>query len=284
MSALFSPRDLAHALGVSESSLKRWIDGGRIRASRTEGGHRRVSRDDALAFIRETNMPVARPELLGLPEVSAASGSGSLDDDALTRALIDGDARAVHARISAHRRAGVNLAALCDGPLSRAMHTVGELWRHDPDGVVIEHRATDVCAQAIASLRAGLAEPGDGPVALGGAPEDDPYLVSSAMAALVVAAEGFRTFNLGADTPTQALHRAVVRHRPALVWISASAPLGVAHAHELAAFVVGLPAEITAVVGGRHAAAIAQADARVRTASSMTELAALARAVRAARG
>ena len=49
---LLTPHDLAEALGVSESSLKRWIDAGRIRASRTEGGHRRVALDDALAFIQ----------------------------------------------------------------------------------------------------------------------------------------------------------------------------------------------------------------------------------------
>jgi len=36
-----SPRELAEALGVSESSLKRWVDAGKIAASRTEGGHRR---------------------------------------------------------------------------------------------------------------------------------------------------------------------------------------------------------------------------------------------------
>ena len=69
---LLSPKDLADAIGVSESSLKRWTDAGRIRASRTDGGHRRIALEDAVRFIREAGVPVVRPELLGMPEMAAA--------------------------------------------------------------------------------------------------------------------------------------------------------------------------------------------------------------------
>ncbi len=287
MQALLSPHDLAAALGVSESSLKRWIDAGRIRASRTEGGHRRVALADALAFVRETKAVVVRPELLGMapprlgPVPRAIDAAlESADEVAMARALHDGDALALATRIHADQPTGASLAALCDGPIRRAMHVIGDLWRHDPDGVVIEHRATDACVQALASLRAAIPPPPDAPVALGGAPEDDPYMLPSAMAALVLALEGFRTINLGADTPTAAFYRAVAWHRPVLIWISASAPVPVAQAHEISAFITGLPPEVTAAVGGRHAAEIAEADPRVKVVASMTELVALARAAR----
>jgi excisionase family DNA binding protein len=285
MQTLLSPHDLAAALGVSESSLKRWIDAGRIRATRTEGGHRRVSVADALAFVRETHAVVVRPELLGMaaPRVGPMPRAidsllGSADEASLARALHDGDVVTLAARIHADQRTGASLAELCDGPIRRAMHAIGDLWRHDPNGVVIEHRATDACVQALASLRAAIPPPLDAPLALGGAPEDDPYMLPSAMAALVLALEGFRTINLGADTPTAAFHRAVAWHQPALIWISASAPVPLAQAHELAAFLTGLPPEVTAVVGGRHAGEIAEADPRVKAAASMAELVALGRA------
>jgi MerR family transcriptional regulator, light-induced transcriptional regulator len=275
MSELLSPHDLAAALGVSESSLKRWIDAGRIRASRTEGGHRRVALEDALAFIRQSNAVVVRPELLGLTAVAPPPA----DERGLVRALEDGDAAAIAAVLHAHCQAGRPIDALCDGPIRRAMHAIGELWRHDADGVVIEHRATDACVQALGSVRAAIRPAPDAPVALGAGPEDDPYVLASAMAALVVALEGYRAVNLGPDTPTAALHRAVVHHRPTLVWLSVSAPLALAHAHELAAFVTGLPAGVTGVVGGRHARAVVEADPRVAIASSMGDLAARARAL-----
>ena len=68
---LLSTRELADALGVSESSLKRWVDSGRISALRTEGGHRRIPLAEAMRFIRDTAAPIARPELLDLPEARA---------------------------------------------------------------------------------------------------------------------------------------------------------------------------------------------------------------------
>ena len=282
MRRTLSPRDLAGALGVSESSLKRWIDAGRIRATRTGGGHRRIALADALDFVRESGAPVVRPELLGMREAAPeAAGGGALVGDALSRALVRGVARAARAWIEGRLLAGARIAELCDGPIRTAMYAIGELWQHEANGVFIEHRATDVCLQALARLRAMFEPPASAPVAVGGAPEDDPYLLPTAMAALVLAAEGLRPVNLGADTPTAALHHAVAFHRPRLVWISASSPVPLAQAHELGAFLTSLPRGVAGIVGGRHGAAIAAVDPRIRLGGSMAELAELGRAIAA---
>ena len=80
---LLSPRDLSDAFGVSESTIKRWVDAGRIPAARTKGGHRRVTLDDAQAFVRAEGIHPRRPDLLGLataeggPGLPAASGDGT---------------------------------------------------------------------------------------------------------------------------------------------------------------------------------------------------------------
>ncbi|MEO6025381.1 MAG: helix-turn-helix domain-containing protein, partial [Candidatus Binatia bacterium] len=63
---VLSTRSLAHALGVSESSIKRWVDDGTIRSARTVGGHRRIPRVDAIRFVRATRASVVHPEILGL--------------------------------------------------------------------------------------------------------------------------------------------------------------------------------------------------------------------------
>ena len=118
---------------------------------------------------------------------------------------------------------GGSVAALCDGPLATAMHAVGELWKHGPEGIFIEHRALDVCVQALNHLR-GLLPPAeeDAPVALGGAVENDPYELPTLMAATVLAAAGWRVVNLGPNLPMEALLLAVKRHQPRLVWLSCS--------------------------------------------------------------
>lgn len=61
-----SPRDLARAAGVSESSVKRWCDQGLIPVIKTAGGHRRLSLDAAIEFLSQSH-PEARLEFLGLP-------------------------------------------------------------------------------------------------------------------------------------------------------------------------------------------------------------------------
>ena len=44
-------------LGVSESTIRRWADGGEIRSYRTSGGHRRVLEDDLRAIISSAGVP-----------------------------------------------------------------------------------------------------------------------------------------------------------------------------------------------------------------------------------
>jgi excisionase family DNA binding protein len=272
---LLSPKDLADALGVSESSLKRWTDAGKIHATRTEGGHRRIRLDEALRFIRATGTPVVRPELLDMPEVATALQDNVTVADTLFDRLRAGDARGVRGWILARYLAGASLAELCDGPIRTAMYDLGELWKHSAEGIFIEHRATDLCLQALAHIRGTFEPPADAPVALGGGPEDDPYLLPTFMAAAVIAAAGLRAVNLGPDTPVAAFETAVDRLAPKLVWVSATAPLAPARAKAIARWLESLPRGITAVVGGQHRLSIA-ADTRLRVVTSMAELSAVA--------
>ena len=67
MSQFFSPKEVALAIGVSESSLKRWVDKGLIPAEKTGGGHRRLQLDAVLRYIRDEGKGLANPEIIGLP-------------------------------------------------------------------------------------------------------------------------------------------------------------------------------------------------------------------------
>ena len=70
---LISPRQAARALGVSESSFKRWCDRGLIATVRTAGGHRKLAMSDVVRFVRERQGRVVAPELLGLPPTSPST-------------------------------------------------------------------------------------------------------------------------------------------------------------------------------------------------------------------
>jgi excisionase family DNA binding protein len=256
MNRTLSPRQLAHALDVSESSLKRWVDEGLITATRTAGGHRRIPVSEAIRFIRESDAVITRPEILGLPEINQAPADLTPDDESACLAACLADGRAAEARglIMSLYLDGRSVADICDGPLRLAMTHIGELWMHGDEGIFIEHRATDICIESLNQIRMTLPQPtASAPVAVGGASSGDPYLLPSLAAATVLAAEGFNAVNLGPDTPPNALLAAADAHQASLLWLSASST---EHAADLRDQVQTLLAALarnnrSLVIGGR---------------------------------
>lgn len=285
MKPLLSPRELAQAIGVSESSLKRWADAGQIRFARTAGGHRRISIADAVRFIRESRVPLVAPERLGL------SGPGGRVTPALAdavellfRHLAEGHVARTTGLVLSLYLAGHSVAEICDGPIQQAMARIGELWRHGESGIYIEHRATDLCIQAAAQLRATFQPASDAaPCALGAAPSGDPYLLPSVFVASVAAEAGLRSINLGPDLPVSALAVAVREEAPALIWLSLSSQQAAERAAPaLLEAAAGWTARGVRVVAGGHHRDVVVGQGGIEGAASMRELEAVVRAVAAA--
>ena len=278
---VLSTRDLAAALGVSESSIKRWADDGLLRAARTAGGHRRIARADAIRFVRETRATVVRPQLLGLAEAGVASADARWRRRRAPVPLSVSDGAAAHARglLLQLYLAGASVAAILDGPVRRRSRASARCGSTRPTASSASTGrpglpAGDPPAPAAALHRRGA------PVALGGAAAGDPYLLPSLGAATVLASEGFEAVNLGADTPADAFERAAERLAPRLVWVSVSiARQPERTAREIAALARALAARgAHLAVGGRAAAALRlPALPNLQTGSSMAELAAFAR-------
>lgn len=286
-----SPKDLAEVIGVSESSLKRWVDEGRLAATRTAGGHRRIPTHEAIRFIRESNSSIAKPDLLGLPDLDDVHVSGVLSgkaDAALYDALAAGNSDLARGLIFAFLLKTRSLGEVCDGPISHAMHRIGELWLHSDRGIFIEHRASEICFQCLQQVRQLLRPiPENAPLAIGCSPTGENHSLPSLMAAAVLQEVGYRDQNLGANTPIESLILAARDQRVALIWISTSTPEAravlVDQLPRLAACAREMHA--TLVLGGRAVVGlplpIPAGSAHVI--NSMSELASLARSVRAGR-
>lgn len=252
---MLTTRQLADAIGVSESSVKRWIDAGRIAATRTVGGHRRVRVEEAARYVREAGIAVQRPESLGLLDLAAHARRKADEADPgemLYEYLTKGLAAEASGLLMKRFLGGASVAQLVDGPLVQAMTRIGELWRSRPQGVLLEHRATEVAIRAMVRLGALLQPPAAGPVSVGGAPSGDPYILASMSAAAVLEDEGFRATNLGPETPLSTLALSVETLSPRLVWVSVSVATDANH---LRREVLGLADRVRAlgavlVVGG----------------------------------
>lgn len=282
MITTLSPKELAEAIGASESSLKRWVDSGRLTASRTAGGHRRIVLAEAIRFIREANLPVVRPDRLGLPRL----GVGRIDDAAdraerLFAALNAGDAPHAESLILSAFLDGESVVSIFDGMVRQAMERLGELWMHREDGIFIEHRATDICLHALSRLRS-LLPPLDAavPHAVGGALSGDPYIMPTFMAALALIDAGWRAVNIGPNSPTATLAQAAAHYRARLIWVSISSESAARFQHdELAQLVDRLPdRDMMVAVGGRFAdRSLAAVSDRIVTVQNMAELVGFAR-------
>ncbi len=289
MKEFLSPKDLADAIGVSESSMKRWTDEGRIQCGRTTGGHRRIALHEAVRFVRAHRHRVHDPELLGIPELAKVAGIpvGAAGDEPFHRALVMDDAASARGVLFAQYLAGVSVAAICDGHVRGALSKIGEMWKHGESGVLVEHRATDICIQALNQLRSVLPPcPDDGLVAIGCAPQGDPYLLPSLMAATVLAEAGWRDFNLGPESPLATVLAAVENYKPKLVWYALSTvelpPHAAGDLNRISEVLE--PRRGYLVVGGRGAqnAGVPMRD-NVIQAGTMMELHAFAKGLNAAR-
>lgn len=280
---LLTPKDLASAIGASESSLRRWIDNGDIRISRTAGGHRRIPVSEAVQFVRKMGARVLRPEVLGLGNLRELAANPAIPpDEELFEALKAGDRHVIRSIILSWYLDGRALAALFDGPVRTALNRVGDLWHHDRRGIMVEHRATDLAIAALSELRSLLPERDDEcPLAAGAAPQNDPYVIPSIMASAVLQEMGFCTVNFGANTPIELLGREAIERGVKLVWLAISATMD---ARLLQPPIRQLAADLKAVnidlvVGGAGAERCAPRDAGIQIIASMTELAGFAKAL-----
>lgn len=225
MAESLSPRQFAEAIGVSESSVRRWADDGRIKITRTAGGHRRIPRTEAIRFIREQDTPVVSPDLFQLEDSTADTDRGAqVARTDLYDALRRGDGRTACNLVERMYVEGSSVAEICDGPLRQAMQKIGSMWPADERAILVEHRATNICVEALHQLRRSMATPPNTQlVAVGGAPERDPFVLPSLMVATVLADVGFDAVNLGPNTPLDVLTQSASEMKATLAWISVTA-------------------------------------------------------------
>lgn len=286
MTVHISPRRLAEAVGVSESSIKRWVDAGRIVSTLTAGGHRRIPIAVAIRFAREFGTVPVDPAALGIAADPSAGPAdrGADTGEALYEHVLEGRTQAAVALVRAWYVTGQETARFIDEPFRIAMERLGRLW-HDrgEEGVFLEHRATQIGLRILHELRAMQSPlPTSAPLALGGAPTGDPYLLPTLAAATVLEAVGFATSNLGPETPDSAFVSAIDNLRPSLVWISFTTALRPADGKRLIR-IVGKTVERVGgslVIGGQASGNLPLDDSAVSfRVDSMVELAAFARGV-----
>lgn len=276
-----SPKQLARAIQVSESSVKRWCDQGVISTVRTAGGHRRIDMTDVLRFLRDHRYDLIRPEVLGLPATTGRTG-WILDraEASFREALLTGDEDRARQILFDLYLGKHELTTILDGVVAAALHGIGDRWRCGQAEIYQERRSCEICLRLLHELRLLTTPPAASHgMAMGGTPEGDHYQVPNAMVELVLRQTGWETNPLGTGLPFDTLRAALCEQRPRLFWLSVS------HVRDEAMFLAGwnalcesAPPDVSFVVGGQALTeSLRQQMPRAHFCASLAELAVRAR-------
>lgn len=257
MDEQLTTRQVAEALSVSESSVKRWCDRGLIPTVRTVGGHRRIPLPGFLEFLEQTDRQVVS-ELPFKSLPAAESGSeklaplGELRQEFRAALAAGHESRCRQILLSWYRAKG-SFATLADEFIATTMREMGDLWDCGDLEVYQERRGCEICARLLHEFRRLIPDPpANAPLAIGGAVEGDQYTLATQIVEIVLRESNWRAMNLGSNLPMTTLAAAAHEHRPRLLWLSVS------HLQDEAKFIgeyqqlaASIPAETMILIGGR---------------------------------
>ena len=245
----FSPTQVAQALQVSESSVKRWCDRGVIRTDRTLGGHRRIPLEHLMEFLESTNRRIVDPAAIGLSDRRQLEDQRQIQRDAIAelssradrvgedpsianapflqsqfeRALLAGDEAQCRKVIGSWYAIHGNMASVADDLMAPTFRVIGQMWECGRADVYQERRGCEICIRLIHELRRLIADPfNEAPLAMGGTSEGDNYQVANQLIEIIFREAGWRTISLGSGVPFSSMASAIQKYRPKVFWLSVS--------------------------------------------------------------
>jgi DNA-binding transcriptional MerR regulator len=208
-----------------------------------------LSRLELIALAREEMRE--RPGRERGPEVESRRAADFLAD--ALRALERLDVAALRDCL---RAASVDLGVidLLQGVVTPFLMDVGERWHRGELRIYHEHLATASVRSLLEQLRAALGNDRQGPVAIATTPAGQQHELGALTAALIAAAEGWRTAYLGPDMPAEEIAAAARRYGASAVLLGLTYLQDpTASRKEIEAVLELLPSEVKLVVGGRDA-------------------------------
>ncbi len=275
MTSTFTPKQVALALGVSESSVKRWVDSGRLSAGKTLGGHRKLALSAVVEMVRETGQELTHPEVLGMVAQRTRCDLAE-SQRALLAALLAGNSAECRELLLGYYQAGCTPADIADKLVRPVFYEIGEGWSRGEIQVHQERRACQVVIECQHELRRWIPAPEpSAPLALLATPHGDFAEVPIRFAELTLQRAGWNTWLAGAGLPLTEIADAVKLKAPRLTCLS------VTHTtHSAAEFYTAYRQQLvepthkltTHVLGGGALAGLIQCGVDVKLAQSMNDL------------
>ncbi|MCA9039593.1 MAG: cobalamin B12-binding domain-containing protein [Planctomycetaceae bacterium] len=224
MNSFFSTKEIATALGVSQSSIKRWSDSGELEMIQTSGGHRRISIVSLIQFLRQTQRLLVEPQVLGLPELDVEESIDyARERERFQTALIASDEAAARSIVLQLYLGMERVSSIGDQLIAPVFAEIGHLWDCGDVEIYEERRCCEICSRILRELRSYQPSPATtAPGAIGATPVGDLYSLPVALVELVLREQGWNAVSYGCQIPLLSLEKIIIQQKPRLVWLSVS--------------------------------------------------------------
>jgi excisionase family DNA binding protein len=229
-SSPMSTEQVAQLLQVTETTIKRWADEGKISCSRTPGGHRKFMLADVVRFAEEHALPLNGA--LPAPGAETEQLRNALlirNYSPIIHALEQAALRADRARISelflTLARNQIPFPVIVDNMIRPALASVGAAWIAGKLEIHQEHRATHALMESLPGLFRELhRKPANGLTAVCACAPGEHHDLGLRSLAYALELEGWHVHYLGADTPFKSIESCLRKVRPDLLCLSVTAP------------------------------------------------------------
>jgi len=210
-------------LGVSVSTVKRWVDDKILPASKTPGGHRKIMVADVIRLSRQGVLPVGDFSKLPLVLKQLESNTNiSISADDFYQALRSQSSLTCSNILLSAYKTKMPIEKIADDIVQPSMARIGDEWQNGKLSIFFEHCSTQLCLSALIELRNIISSETNrpGPLAVGGCISGDIYQISNILIDLVLLDHGWQTVNIGSNTPTVSFIEAIDHFKPKLLWLS----------------------------------------------------------------
>jgi methanogenic corrinoid protein MtbC1 len=212
-------------LNVTETTVKRWADGGIIKCHKTPGGHRKFLMSDLIEFTRDrsyapTGTVDLEPGDSRIQLAVLARDFPALSDVYIEKALTGGR-HEVSRYLSFLYQHAIPVPEICDAVIAPGMKVIGDRWENGSLGIDHEHRASHATLSALIELQTELAprEHSDKTILCTSLAEDLHEIGLRCIAAWCES-EGWNVHYLGGMTPCRSIINTMDEIKPAVVCLS----------------------------------------------------------------
>jgi excisionase family DNA binding protein len=228
MRTLLSTTEVAALMNVTETTIKRWAEGGKLACVKTPGGHRKFLLKDVVQFADDHSYPLTgvfppdvEMEHKEILEFSIQTQNYNKISEIVFKKAIQADRAQLLDLLVYLVKHRISMSVIGDEIIRPAMVKIGDLWMANQLEINQEHLASQALLEAIIRLSPDLyRKPANGLTAVCACVEGDYHEIGLRIMSYVLECEGWSVSYLGTNTPFDTLVSFMKTTKPNLVCLS----------------------------------------------------------------